>query len=117
MKGGNDDLLVGVKVRAGRLLKGTPITTENNLSLGKVTSIQKNHKEINEAKLREEVCIRISGESNAAYGRHFTHSDQLISEISRDSVNQLKTNYRDDMEKNDWILIINHMKKLNIPKN
>ena len=117
MKGGNDDLLFGVKVRAGRLLKGTPITTENNISLGKVTSIQKNHKEINEAKIREEVCIRISGESNAAYGRHFTHLDQLISEISRDSVNELKTNYRDDMDKTDWLLIINHMKKLNIPKN
>ena len=85
--------------------------------MGKVISIQKNHKELDEAKLREEVCIRISGESNASYGRHFTHSDQLISEISRDSIDELKINYRDDMEKSDWMLIMNHMKKLNIPKN
>jgi len=117
MKGGNDDLLFGVKVKAGRLLKGTPIITKNKISLGKVTSIQKNNKELNEAKLREEVCIRISCESNVAYGRHFSHSDQLISKISRESVNELKINYRDDMEKNDWLLLIEHMKNLDIPKN
>ena len=117
MKGGNDDLLFGVKVRAGKLIKGTPITTSNKVSLGKVVSIQKNHKEFDEAKLREEVCIRIKNESNVVYDRHFSYKDQLISQISRESIDELKTNFRDDMEKSDWLLIVEHMKKLGISKN
>ena len=116
MKGGNDDLLFGIKVRAGRLLKGTPVITENNVKLGKVTSIQKNHKELDEAKIREEVCIRLVSDTNISYGRHFSHSDKLISEITRSSIDELKQNFRDDMEKSDWLLIMDHMKKLGISK-
>ena len=116
MKGGNDDLLFGIKVRAGRLLKGTPIITEKKVKLGKVTSIQKNHKEISEAKLRDEVCIRIKNESNISFGRQFVSSDKLISELSRDSIDELKLNFRDEMEKSDWKLVIEHMGKLDISK-
>ena len=116
MNGGNDDLLFGIKVRAGRLLKGTPIITEKKVKLGKVTSIQKNHKEILEAKLKDEVCIRIKNESNISFGRHLTSSDKLLSELSRDSIDELKKNFRDEMEKCDWKLIIDHMSKLDIPK-
>ncbi len=117
MKGGNDDLLVGIKVRAGRLLKGTPLITDKKVSLGKVISIQKNHKEMDEAKLREEVCIRIKGDNNTMYGRHFDYKDKIISEITRESIDELKRNFRDEMEKTDWKLIVNHMSILGISKN
>ena len=117
MKGGNDDLLVGIKVRAGRLLKGTPLITDKKVSLGKVISIQKNHKEMDEAKLREEVCIRIKGDNNTMYGRHFDYKDKIISEITRESIDELKRNFRDEMEKTDWKLIVNHMSILEISKN
>ena len=117
MKGGNDDLLVGIKVRAGRLLKGTPLITDKKVSLGKVISIQKNHKEMDEAKLREEVCIRIKGDNNTMYGRHFDYKDKIISEITRESIDELKRNFRDEMEKTDWKLIVNHMNILGISKN
>ena len=40
----------------------------------------------------------------------------IISEITRDSIDKLKANFKDDMEKSDWMLIINHMKKLGISK-
>jgi translation initiation factor 5B len=116
MKGGNDDLLFGIKVRAGRLLKGTPIISEKKVKLGKVTSIQKNHKEVTEAKLRDEVCIRIKNESNVSFGRQLASSDKLISELSRDSIDELKLNFRDEMEKSDWKLVIEHMSKLDISK-
>ena len=116
MKGGNDDILFGIKVKAGRLLKGTPLVTDKNVSLGKVISIQKNHKELNEAKLREEVCIRIKGENNSLYGRHFDYKDKVISNITRNSIDELKRNFRDDMEKDDWKLVVNHMKILGISK-
>ena len=117
LKGGADDLLFGVKVKAGRLMKGTPITTVSKVYLGRVTSIQKNNKELDEAKVRDEVCIRIKNEDKIGFGRHFTHSDQLISKITRESIDELKTNFRDDMDKHDWNLIIDHISKLNIKKN
>ena len=116
MKGGADDLLMGIKVRTGRLMKGTPVVTENKVSLGKVISIQKNHKEMNEAKLREEVCIRIKSDNNIAYGRHFDYKDQLISELTRSSIDELKNNFRDEMEKEDWKLVVKHMDLLGIKK-
>jgi translation initiation factor 5B len=116
LKGGSDDLLFGVKIKAGRLMKGTPITTLNKVYLGRVISIRKKEKDVNEAKVRDEVCIRIKNDDGVGYGRHFTHSDQLISQITRESIDELKTNFRDDMDKHDWNLIINHMSKLNIKK-
>jgi translation initiation factor 5B len=116
LKGGTDDLLFGVKVRNGRLMKGTPIVTHGKVSLGKVISIQKNHKEFDEAKKRDEVCIRIKNESNIQYGRQFTFADKLISEITRESIDELKVNFRDDMEKEDWLMISDHMKTLGIKK-
>jgi translation initiation factor 5B len=116
LKGGTDDLLFGVKVRNGRLMKGTPIVTHGKVSLGKVISIQKNHKEFDEAKKRDEVCIRIKNESNIQYGRQFTFADKLISEITRESIDELKVNFRDDMEKEDWLMIADHMKTLGIKK-
>ena len=116
MKGGNDDLLFGIKVREGRLLKGTPLVTEKNVPLGKVISIQKNHKEMDEAKLKDEVCIRVKGDNNSMYGRHFDHKDKIISELTRNSIDELKNNFRDEMDKNDWKLVVNHMQILGIGK-
>ena len=109
-------MLFGVKVRNGRLMKGTPIVTNQKVSLGKVISIQKNHKEFDEAKKREEVCIRIKNESNIQYGRQFTFADRLISEITRESIDELKENFREDMVKEDWLMVAEHMKTLGIKK-
>lgn len=117
MNGGNDDLLFGVKVKAGRLLKGTPIISDKKVTLGKVISIQKNHKELNEAKIKEEVCIRVKNESKISFGRHLNCKDKIISMINRSSIDELKSNFRDEMDVSDWKLIIEHMKLLGIKKN
>lgn len=39
------------------------------------------------------------------YGRHFDHTDQLISKISRESINALKAHFADQMSKDDWRLV------------
>ena len=117
MNGGNDDLLFGVRVKAGRLLKGTPIISDKKVSLGKVISIQKNHKELNEAKIKEEVCIRVKNDSNISFGRHLNCKDKIISMINRSSIDELKSNFRDEMDVSDWKLVIEHMKLLGIKKN
>ena len=72
MTGGSDDILVGVKVVKGKLCKNTPLITLNKTLLGTVTSIQKEKKDLDEAKVNDEVCIRISHQDYICYGRHFT---------------------------------------------
>lgn len=39
------------------------------------------------------------------YGRHFDHTDQLVSKISRESINALKAHFADQMTKDDWRLV------------
>jgi hypothetical protein len=39
------------------------------------------------------------------FGRHFDHTDQLVSKISRESINALKAFFTDQMSKEDWRLV------------
>lgn len=39
------------------------------------------------------------------YGRHFDHTDALVSKISRESINALKAHFADQMSKDDWRLV------------
>lgn len=40
------------------------------------------------------------------YGRHFDHKDDLVSKITRKSINVLKDMFRDDLTKDDWRLVV-----------
>lgn len=44
-------------------------------------------------------------EQSRTYGRHFDHQDQLVSKISRESINALKSHFADEMTKDDWRLV------------
>lgn len=48
------------------------------------------------------------------YGRHFDHRDDLVSRISRKSIDILKTMFRDDLSKDDWRLVVRLKKVFNI---
>lgn len=79
-------IVIGVHVEAGLLREGTPICvpSRDNALLGRVFSIESNHKAIQEARTGQEVCIRIDpveGEAPKLYGRHFDHTDLLISKV------------------------------------
>merc|ERR1711998_490530 len=54
-------IVVGVEVVEGILRKGTPLVVKekDNFAIGHVTSIEFEHKERNEAKKGEQVCIKI----------------------------------------------------------
>lgn len=39
------------------------------------------------------------------FGRHFDHTDQLVSKISRESINALKAHFADELTKEDWRLV------------
>ena len=52
--------------------------------LGGVSSIEKNNEPVELAKVGDEVCIKIentTGEAPKLYGRHFTHTDPLVSRV------------------------------------
>jgi len=51
------------------------------------------------------VALKLEG-SNALFGRHFSIQDELMSRISRESINSLKTHFRDQMTRSDWELVI-----------
>ena len=122
MKGGAEELLFGVKVKAGRLKIGTQliaiknkfsnkgklinIKSEKELILGKVISIEHNNEQVKEVKLHDEVCIKLDNPNELIYDRHFDANDDVISYITRDSIDILKKDYRDQMTKTDWLLLI-----------
>lgn len=79
-------IVMGVHVEAGLLREGTPICvpSKNNILLGRVSSIEINHKTVPEARTGQEVSVRIDpieGEAPKAFGRHFDHTDLLISMV------------------------------------
>ena len=118
MKGGNDDLLIGIKVLNGTLYRGTPLTC-NGLNIGRVLNIEKNKQSIEIAKKGDEVCIRIENKNKYVFGKppkgHFDELSSMISTLTRQSIDILKEHYKEHMTQDDWTLIIMLMGKLNIP--
>lgn len=111
-----DPIVCGVMVEAGQLRLGTPLAvpSKEGLYLGRVTSMEANHKPSERARKGEEVCIKIEGppgEAPKMYGRHFDHTDLLVSRITRDSIDAVKDHFREEMEKEDWKLVM-ELKKI-----
>jgi translation initiation factor 5B len=104
-----DPLLFGVYVEQGNIHIGTdlidPIT---NVYIGKVTGIQSNHKDIEKAHKSQSVCLRIVNTENQhiEYGKHFDHKNKLCTRITRQSLDIIKTYYKDECTKEDVILLV-----------
>ena len=110
-------LVFGVKIMDGQLHKNTPITIpEKDIVLGKITSIQKNSKEISKTKVGDEVCIKIENHSTTddaenqpmqyTYGRQFDENDILYSKITRESIDYMKKYHKSTLNKQEWMLIV-----------
>lgn len=67
---------------------GTPICAPSKgmLDIGRVVSIESNHKEVPSARKGMSVAVRIANEENPTltYGRQFDHTDTLYSKVSLD---------------------------------
>ena len=120
-------LIIGCKVLEGQVRIGTPlcIRKKNNISLGRIIGMQINNKDILIAKKGMEIAIKLDGKSivkgeendreqNIIFGRHIEEKTELASAISRKSIDALKESFRDDMEREDWELIIKLKKEQNI---
>ena len=54
------------------------------IDIGVVTGIEANHKPLTEARKGMEVCVKIDsppGEAPKMFGRHFDHTDLLVSKV------------------------------------
>lgn len=114
-----DPIILGVHVEAGFIKEGSVlcVPTKEFVDLGRVSSIEFNHKVVDKAIKGQEVCIKIDnipGEAPKLYGRHFDQSDVLVSKISRASIDAVKNWFRDDMSKADWQLIVELKKTFEI---
>ncbi|KAL1869982.1 hypothetical protein VTK73DRAFT_2876 [Phialemonium thermophilum] len=110
-------IVVGVDVVEGQLKINTPIAAVKTnpttgqkeiISLGRVTSIEREHKQIQVCKKGQpSVAVKIEmGGHQPAYGRQLEDKDMLYSQISRASINCLKDFYRKDVSNEEWQLII-----------
>ena len=115
-------MIIGVDVVEGAVRVGTPIcavrtdpTTKqpNIMVLGKVVSLEVNHKPLESVKKGQTaagVAMRLDNPSSAqpTWGRHVDETDNLYSLISRKSIDTLKDPaFRDSVSRDDWLLIKN----------
>lgn len=107
-------LILGCEVVAGDLRIGTPIAVKNKetgeiTSLGRVTSLEVNHKRMDIVTPKSAgagVAVRIEcapHETPKMYGRHFTDQDELFSLLSRQSIDTLKELF--------WVNVTTEQKK------
>jgi translation initiation factor 5B len=104
-----DPILLGMNVKAGILKVGTPICVPDKgfLKVGVVESIQKAGKEVTKAReIDGGVSVKIKNDKGIMAGKNFTEANQLVSLITRDSIEALKTFFKDEMSTDDWRLII-----------
>lgn len=113
-------MIIGVDVMEGAVRIGTPICAvrkdpatnqPNILVLGKVVSLEVNHKAsdiVKKGQTAAGVAMRLENPSSAqpVWGRHVDESDNLYSLISRKSIDTLKDPaFRDTVSRDDWLLI------------
>lgn len=113
-------MIIGMDVIEGTVRIGTPVcavrrepglSTPSILVLGRVTSLEVNHKSVESVKkgqIAAGVAMRLENPSAAqpTWGRHVDESDNLYSLISRKSIDTLKDPaFRDTVSRDDWLLI------------
>jgi len=102
-------IVIGVNVKEGVLRTGTPVCVpdKGNLRLGVVQSIEINKKPVDKARAKDgAVAVKIVNDGSVQYGRQFDDKNQIVSLINRDSIDLLKANYRDEMTKEDWGVVM-----------
>lgn len=112
-----DPIVVGVEVVSGIARVGTVlcVPSQGFIDLGRIASLEHNHKSVDKATKGQSVAMKIQPqialESSRAYGKHFDHKDELVSRVTRRSIDLLKEHFREELAKEDWILLAQLKKK------
>ncbi|KAJ7499438.1 hypothetical protein FB451DRAFT_1205448 [Mycena latifolia] len=124
-----DPIILGVDILEGTLRVGTPIAVvkadatgkKEIIDLGKITSLEINHKTqdlVKKSQAGAGVAVKIEHavyQSAKMFGRHFDDKDELLSHITRQSVDVLKNSFRADVTPEEWMLIKKLKPKFDIP--
>ncbi|CAM9168751.1 unnamed protein product, partial [Ectocarpus sp. 12 AP-2014] len=116
-----DPIIVGMEVIEGNLRVGTPlcIPAMGGMEIGRVTSIEQNHREVDKMGKGASGAVRVDdahGGSTLTYGRQFSaDSGSLYSSITRETINALKAHFREQLTKDDLRLLVQLKKVFNIP--
>lgn len=100
-------ILLGVKILEGVLKVGTPLAVpaRDKLFIGRIQSIEHLRVSVKEAKPGMEVAIKIDDmNKNMAVGRQFEWNDQIVSRVSRRSIDIMKTNFAQELKENNMEL-------------
>jgi translation initiation factor 5B len=112
-----DPIIVGVDIVKGIARIGTQlcIPSQGFIDIGKIAGMERDHKQVDKATPGQSVAMKIqpvsAAESSRLYGRHFDHKDELVSRITRESIDMLKENFRDELGKEDWRFVVELKKK------
>jgi len=125
-----EPIILGVDILDGTLRVGTPLCVvkpdpvtgkKEIIPLGKITSLEINHKSVDLVKKSQAgggVAVKIEHavyQSAKMFGRHFDEKDEIISQISRASIDVLKTTFKVDVSNEEWLLIKALKTRLGIP--
>ncbi|KCV72646.1 translation initiation factor 5B [Fonticula alba] len=102
-----DPIVIGVTIKEGSLRVGTLLCVPSRdcVEIGRVTAIEVNHKAVPVAKKGTSVAIKIESDDPKTFGRHFDANDEIVSRLSRESINVLKDNFRSEVSKEEWNLV------------
>ena len=83
--------------------------------LGRIGSIEVDKQNVDSAKKGQQVAIRITPTSftqnQFQVGRQFDENDELVSKLTRESIDLLKEFHQDSMTRSDWHLVIARKKQ------
>jgi translation initiation factor 5B len=109
-----DPIVIGVDVIEGSLRMNAPLCAiktnatgqKEIIDIGRVVSIERDHKPVQVTKRGQpSVAVKIEGSNQPMYGRHLEEKDQLVSHISRASIDTLKEFYRAEVSMEEWALV------------
>jgi len=124
--GGGDPILVGMNVREGTLRIGTPICVQRKgqkdpetglqayLDIGRVIGLEINRKPATIAKVGQSASVKIDAVTSVQYGRHFDHTYDIYSTVTRKSIDALKEFFREECAREDWDLLVRLKKQFGV---
>jgi len=112
-----DPIVLGCEVVSGIARIGTVVCVpgQGYIDLGRIASMEHNHKAVEKAVKGQSVAMKIQPqialEATRMYGRHFDHRDEIVSRITRRSIDLLKEHFKDELAKDDWQLLVQLKKR------
>ena len=114
-----DPIILGVEILVGQLRIGTPVfTLREDFSVqqvGTVVGVEKEHTAVVVSRTGMQVGVKIQPkETSMTMGRHVSETATFHSFVTRDSIDALKSSFREEMTTEDWKLVIELKKMLSI---